>query len=125
MVTLNHAVAVAVVRGPEAGLALLTSLENDDRMAKHHRLDAVRAHLLEMAGDRAAARVSYRRPHAAKPACPNGGASRPRPPGYNRSGLGGHGEGLRRSRDDAAGVRRVGSSDRSGGNRWVVEACLS
>jgi RNA polymerase sigma factor (sigma-70 family) len=60
MVTLNHAVAVAAVHGPQAGLALLATLENDDRMAKHHRLDAVRAHLLEMAGDRAAARVNYR-----------------------------------------------------------------
>jgi RNA polymerase sigma factor (sigma-70 family) len=59
MVTLNHAVALAMVRGPQAGLDLLTTLD-DDRIAEHHRLDAVRAHLLEMAGDHAAARVSYR-----------------------------------------------------------------
>ena len=59
MVTLNHAVALAMVRGPQAGLDLLKTLD-DDRIAKHHRLDAVRAHLLEMAGDHAAARVSYR-----------------------------------------------------------------
>jgi RNA polymerase sigma factor (sigma-70 family) len=60
MVTLNHAVALAMVRGPQAGLALLGTLDADDRVADHHRLDAVRAHLLEMAGDRAAARASYR-----------------------------------------------------------------
>jgi RNA polymerase sigma factor (sigma-70 family) len=60
MVTLNHAVALAMVRGPGAGLELLATLEGDDRLAGHHRLDAVRAHLLEMAGDHAAARASYR-----------------------------------------------------------------
>jgi RNA polymerase sigma factor (sigma-70 family) len=61
MVTLNHAVAVAMVNGPRAGLELLRSLDDDDRISGHHRLDAVRAHLLEVAGDRAAARASYRR----------------------------------------------------------------
>jgi predicted RNA polymerase sigma factor len=60
MVTLNHAVAVAMVDGPRAGLELLATLDADDRLADHHRLEAVRAHLLEMAGDRAAARVGYR-----------------------------------------------------------------
>ena len=60
MVTLNHAVAVAMVNGPQAGLDLLATLDADDRMAAHHRLDAVRAHLLEMAGDHAAARSGYR-----------------------------------------------------------------
>ena len=59
MVTLNHAVAVAMVNGPRAGLDLLATLDADDRMAAHHRLDAVRAHLLEMAGDHAAARSTY------------------------------------------------------------------
>jgi RNA polymerase sigma factor (sigma-70 family) len=59
MVTLNHAVAVAMVRGPEAGLELLATLDDDDRLAGHHRLDAVRAHLLELAGDGAAARDRY------------------------------------------------------------------
>jgi RNA polymerase sigma factor (sigma-70 family) len=59
MVTLNHAVALAMVRGPRAGLDLLKTLDGDDRMTKHHRLYAVRAHLLEMAGDRAAARATY------------------------------------------------------------------
>ncbi len=60
VVRLNHAVAMAMVRGPRAGLDLLASLDGDDRLAGHHRLDAVRAHLLEMAGDHAAARASYR-----------------------------------------------------------------
>ena len=60
MVTLNHAVAVAMVRGPRAGLALMETLDSDERLAGHHRLDAVRAHLLEMAGDREAARSAYR-----------------------------------------------------------------
>jgi RNA polymerase sigma factor (sigma-70 family) len=59
MVTLNRAVAVAMVRGPDAGLELLATLDADDRMSRHYRLAAVRAHLLEMAGDRAAARTGY------------------------------------------------------------------
>jgi predicted RNA polymerase sigma factor len=58
-VTLSRAVALAMVEGPRAGLELLASLEADGRMAGHHRLDAVRAHLLELAGDREAARVNY------------------------------------------------------------------
>ncbi|MEU5942606.1 DUF6596 domain-containing protein [Micromonospora sp. NPDC047548] len=60
MVTLNRAVAVAMTDGPEAGLKLLDTLETDERMARHHRLPAVRAHLLELAGDTAAAREAYR-----------------------------------------------------------------
>ncbi len=60
MVTLNHAVAVAMVQGPRAGLDMLATLDADERLAGHHRLDAVRAHLQEMAGDRVAARDSYR-----------------------------------------------------------------
>lgn len=59
MVTLNRAVAVAMVDGPMAGLAALAPLADDERMAAHHRLHAVRAHLLEMAGDRSAARTAY------------------------------------------------------------------
>ncbi len=60
MVTLNHAVAAAMVNGPRAGLDLLATLDSDDRIAGHHRLDAVRAHLLEMAGDPAEAQSAYR-----------------------------------------------------------------
>jgi RNA polymerase sigma factor (sigma-70 family) len=52
MVTLNHAVAVAMAKGPAEGLALLEPLEQDGRLTGHHRLDAVRAHLLELSGDR-------------------------------------------------------------------------
>ncbi len=59
MITLNHAVAVAMVRGPQAGLDLLTTLDTDERLAGHHRLAAVRAHLLEMAGEHSAALMSY------------------------------------------------------------------
>jgi RNA polymerase sigma factor (sigma-70 family) len=61
VVTLNRAVAVGMVRGPRAGLALLGTLEGDERMARTHRLDAVRGALLELAGDTDAARASYRR----------------------------------------------------------------
>ena len=61
IVTLNRAVALARVDGPWAGLALLGTLDGDDRMAHTHRLDAVRAHLLELAGDPAAAREAYLR----------------------------------------------------------------
>jgi RNA polymerase sigma factor (sigma-70 family) len=59
VVTLNHAVALAMVKGPQAGLQMLATLDDDERMAKHHRLAAVRAHLLEMAGDRDGAREWY------------------------------------------------------------------
>jgi len=60
MVTLNRAVAVAMVRGPQAGLDLLETLDDDDRVAAHHRLEVVRGHLLEMVGDHEAAVASYR-----------------------------------------------------------------
>ncbi|HEY8525566.1 MAG TPA: sigma-70 family RNA polymerase sigma factor [Acidimicrobiales bacterium] len=60
MVTLNRAVALGMVEGPQAGLDLLATLEGEGRLAGHHRLDAVRAHLQEMAGDAEAARASYR-----------------------------------------------------------------
>ncbi|MFD4198777.1 RNA polymerase sigma factor [Amycolatopsis thermoflava] len=59
MVTLNKAVAVAMTSGPRAGLELLDSLAEDPRLAKHHRLHAVRAHLLERAGETAEARKEY------------------------------------------------------------------
>jgi predicted RNA polymerase sigma factor len=60
MVRLNHAVATAMVHGPSKGLELLRALDADARVARHHRLDAVRAHLLEMSGDRKAAIMHYR-----------------------------------------------------------------
>ena len=59
VVALNHTVAVAMARGPHEGLDLLGKLEADERIADDHRLHAVRAHLLEMAGDRAGAHDAY------------------------------------------------------------------
>jgi RNA polymerase sigma factor (sigma-70 family) len=60
IVRLNRAVAVAMVEGPGAGLALLATLDADDRLADHHRLAAVRAHLLELAGERGQALSQFR-----------------------------------------------------------------
>jgi RNA polymerase sigma factor (sigma-70 family) len=60
VVSLNRAVAVAMVHGPRAGLALLDGLAGDGRLAGHHRLAAARGHLLERAGDRTAAQDAYR-----------------------------------------------------------------
>jgi predicted RNA polymerase sigma factor len=60
MVTLNRAVALAEIQGPQAGLELLSTLDEDDRISGHHRLHAVRAHLLEKDGDLAGAYDNYR-----------------------------------------------------------------
>jgi predicted RNA polymerase sigma factor len=60
MVVLNQAIAAAMVHGPATGLARLTALDTDARLAGHYRLDAVRAHLLEMSGDRERAITHYR-----------------------------------------------------------------
>ena len=60
VVVLNHAIAVAMVHGPSKGLELLGALDSDARLSNHHRLDAVRAHLLEMAGDHKDAITHYR-----------------------------------------------------------------
>jgi RNA polymerase sigma factor (sigma-70 family) len=60
MITLNRIVAVAMVHGPDAGLRQLAEAEADPALAGHHRVDAVRAHLLDLAGDHDAARTSYR-----------------------------------------------------------------
>ncbi|MEV6608124.1 DUF6596 domain-containing protein [Kutzneria sp. NPDC051319] len=59
MVTLNHAVAVSMVQGPAAGLAMLAELDGDERVSEHHRVAAVRAHLLELSGDVAGAKEAY------------------------------------------------------------------
>ncbi|GAB2609344.1 RNA polymerase sigma factor [Kribbella endophytica] len=59
MVTLNRAIALAQVEGPQAGLDLLATLDDNKHLADNHRLDAVRAHLLERAGDPAAAREHF------------------------------------------------------------------
>jgi RNA polymerase sigma factor (sigma-70 family) len=60
MIALNHAIATAMVDGPAAGLRLLEALDRDARMSNHFRLLAVRAHLMEMAGDHQAAIAHYR-----------------------------------------------------------------
>ena len=60
MVTLNLAIAAAMVHGPAKGLQLLKALDTDPRLASHYRLDAVRAHLLEKTGDYEAAIKHYR-----------------------------------------------------------------
>ena len=54
------ALSKAMVHGPAAGLDLLDALDQDGRLNEHHRLDAVRAHLLELADDREAAITRYR-----------------------------------------------------------------
>jgi RNA polymerase sigma factor (sigma-70 family) len=59
MATLNRALALAMVAGPQAGLDLLATLDDDKRVASHHRLFAVRGHLLEMAGNSAAATEAF------------------------------------------------------------------
>ncbi|MCO1595802.1 RNA polymerase sigma factor [Micromonospora sp. RHAY321] len=60
VVSLNRAVATAMVHGPAAGLAALDALTDDPQLAGHHRLAAARAHLHEMAGDRDRAIADYR-----------------------------------------------------------------
>jgi RNA polymerase sigma factor (sigma-70 family) len=57
--TLNRAVAVAMLRGPVAGLRVLTEVERDERLARSHRVAAVRGHLLELAGDGVAGAAAY------------------------------------------------------------------
>ena len=72
VVALNHAVAVAMTHGPGAGLERLGRLETDRRITADHRLEAVRAHLLEMAGQHQAARAAYQAAarRATEPAAP-------------------------------------------------------
>ena len=59
MVMLNHTIAVAMVHGPSKGLELLDALDAEGQLKGHHRLDAVRAHLLEMSGNHPAAITHY------------------------------------------------------------------
>lgn len=60
MVSLNRAIAAAMVQGPQAGLELLAALDGDARLRGHYRLDAVRGHLYERAGDPQRAIAHYR-----------------------------------------------------------------
>ena len=59
MIALIHAVAAAMVHGPRTGLALVDEIAKDGRLAGSHRVESVRAHLLELAGDREGAIASY------------------------------------------------------------------
>jgi len=59
MASLGQAVALARLQGPDAGLARLALLEDDERLVSNHRLHAVRAHLLELLGDDEIARSGY------------------------------------------------------------------
>lgn len=70
MVDLNHAIAVAMVHGPREGLQLLDAISKDPRIANHHRLDSVKAHLLEMSGDNKSAIAYYRTAAAATGSTP-------------------------------------------------------
>ena len=69
VVTLNRAVAAAMADGPDGGLAVLDTL--DERLDGHYRVDAVRAHLLELAGDTDAALAHYRAAAAGRRASPS------------------------------------------------------
>jgi predicted RNA polymerase sigma factor len=60
VVALNRVAAAAMVHGPATALSWLRELENDARLARSHRVAAVRAHLLEMSGDHAGAITAYR-----------------------------------------------------------------
>jgi predicted RNA polymerase sigma factor len=59
MIALNHAVAVAMAQGAQAGLELLQGVAQDPRIAGDHRFHAVRGHLLERSGEPEAARAAY------------------------------------------------------------------
>jgi RNA polymerase sigma factor (sigma-70 family) len=60
MVALSQAIAAAMVHGPAVGLAQVAALDGDARIRGHYRLDAVRAHLYEQAGDHVRALAHYR-----------------------------------------------------------------
>lgn len=70
MILLNHAIAAAMVHGPRKGLELLGALDSDPRLAERHRLEAVRAHLLEMAGEHETAITHYRSAASRAPSIP-------------------------------------------------------
>ena len=60
MITLNRAIAAAMVDGPEVGLRLLETLATNEKLAGHYRLHAVRGHLFERAGQPDLALEQYR-----------------------------------------------------------------
>ena len=61
MVTLNRVVALSMVDGPEAGLRALDAVADEPALRDHHRVDAIRGHLLERTGDATAAVAAYER----------------------------------------------------------------
>lgn len=71
VVRLDRAVSAVLVHGPEAGLRMVAEPESSGRLTDHHRIQAVRAHLLETAGEPAAAARDYRAATARR-ACRNG-----------------------------------------------------
>ena len=75
VVTLNRAVAVAEVHGPEPALAMTEPLLDDPQLRRNHRLYAVRAHLLELAGREDEARRRTPRPRSWRPASPSSATS--------------------------------------------------
>ena len=85
MVTLNHAIAAAMVHGPTTGLKLIETLDADPRMTGHYRLDAVRGHLLEMAGERDAASPAIARQLRGLPAYRSATTWRPKPLAWPRA----------------------------------------
>ncbi len=70
MVALSHAIALAMVQGPRAGLARMAELARDPRLAQHHRLAAARAHLHELAGEHEQALSYYRQAAAGTASVP-------------------------------------------------------
>jgi RNA polymerase sigma factor (sigma-70 family) len=58
--SLNRAVAIAMSRGAKEGLDALAEIETEPQLAGHHRVEAVRAHMLELAGEREGALDAYR-----------------------------------------------------------------
>jgi RNA polymerase sigma factor (sigma-70 family) len=68
MARLSHAIALAMIEGPTAGLSALDELATDERFAANYRLDATRAHLLERAGDKTKA-IRYYRQAAQRTTC--------------------------------------------------------
>lgn len=61
MVALNRAAALGMSHGPEAGLAAVEALEQDEQLARHHLLHTTRAELLRRLGRTAGAAAAYRR----------------------------------------------------------------
>lgn len=84
MVALNRIVAVAMVHGPRVGLEALAMAEAEPALAGHYRVDAVRAHFLDMAGTRRRHALITAEPPAARSASPSNATSSPASPSSRR-----------------------------------------